>query len=61
MASFTSFSKFVHKTTKVVIDLTFAFNPKGLGLEPLQIWKILYNRVEEKWGDVGQRINLVIR
>lgn len=49
MTSFTSFSK-------VVIDLTFAFKPQGLGLESLEIWKILYNRVEEKWGDVGQRI-----
>lgn len=46
MTTFTYFSKFVYKTTKVVINLTFAFKPQGLRLKPLKIWKILCNRVE---------------
>ena len=45
MTNFTYFSKFVYKTTKVIIYLTFAFKPQDLGLEALKIWKMLYNRV----------------
>jgi len=45
---YTSFSKFVCKTTEVITDLTFDFKSQGLGHEALKIWKMQYNRVEGK-------------
>ena len=39
VTSLASFSKSVYKTTKMVIDLTFAFKPQGLGLEAFKIKK----------------------